>query len=987
MRRPMLLAVALCISLASVAVAQPLRVAVYEGGLGGKAVAEALAAQEGFEATLVGDLTADALLQHDALFVGSTRLDDPASLNALRLFVGVGGGIVLNHSAAGRDLPQTPFPAIASEVSGRREDTIVLAAGDHPIAQGLPAEFEHAYSDHLLLTPGEAGTAVLRDRSDAVVAVAGQEGRGRVVLSGMASGYFYDAATFANGERPPAGGELQFVLKALRWAGEARVTAMPAAELADARRALEQGLALGELRTAMPTDDWFAGEMLHASYLTRPPVTELSGRFFITYDAQTWRGYAMKRATTDEQLAFFRARLRSDVLRLKWLGITDIMWWTDVSGERVFRTTEVPDSAAQYRFDPLKMLCEIADAEDMNVWAAWHSTARSEEFAQKYCAKDAEGRLYVYGSDAYCEDVLSPAWRERCHALIDEYAERYGEHESFQGIGCYDELWFTYADFHGDDLEAFDRFSRERFGAELPDDIGAKLALQRQWTDTEDLWRRRYILFKQWAITDYLRDLINYCHGREMQFGLEILATAHYASGWCWGMDSVELARLGADFLTMSPGTTAAAYYPNSIRWAHAHDGWDIYNTHCFRESIGGAYFTFNQLWRPIMYGSNPGVARQVARHIQNQREWAGAQSLARVAVLHNQESLQMLLADPRPEANKEQAVIHAIQRHQPCETVFTRATELHADYRLLVAGPYAVRGLSEGVMGDLRGFVEAGGAILSLNAPWTVADDDLTDERDVTAEMLGVRYGEPLPEATCGFEVEGMRVDLPAGTARRQVELVEGTEVLVAFDDGTPAVTRRVIGQGSVVGVHFDLMTELEKGETPELARWLWMQVAELSRPEVVCEGEGFRVMDALRKGDWIGVALYPDSVPTVATMHVDLPALGIARDGYRMLHLGKEMEVQLPGDRWGEEGFWTPEMLAAGFGVTIAADDDRVMPLPERLDLSLFDEDEAAYIEQVTRGNWDSVTEGQEKRSYAHEIVVLAPEDEMVMPEANDR
>lgn len=492
---------------------------------------------------------------------------------------------------------------------------------------------------------------------------------------------------------------------------------------------------------------------------------------------------------------------------------------------------------------------------------------------------------------------------------------------------------------------------------------------------------------QQWAITDYLRDLINYCHGRDLQFGLEILATAHYSSGWCWGMDSVELARLGADFLTMSPGTTAAAYYPNSIRWAHAHDGWDIYNTHCFRESIGGAYFTFNQLWRPIMYGNNPGVARQVARHIENQREWAGAQSLARVAVLHNQESLQMLLEDPRPETNKEQAVIHAIQRHQPCETVFTRATELHGDYRLLVAGPYAVRGLSEDVMSELRGFVEAGGSILSLNAPWSVADDDLTDERDVTAEMLGVRYGEPLSEATCAFEVEGMRIALPAGVARRQVELLEGTEVLVAFEDGTPAVTRRAIGQGGIVAVHFDLMTELEKGETPELAQWLWMQVAELSRPEVVCEGEGFRVMGALRKGDWIGVALYPESVPTVATMHVDLPALGIARDGYRMMHLGKEMEVQLPGDRWGEEGFWTPEMLAAGFGVTIAADNDRVMPLPEKLDLSLFDEDEAAYIEKVTRGNWDSVTEGQEKRSYAHEIVVLAPGDEMVMPAANER
>ena len=776
----------ICTLLAGAVEAQPLRVAVYEGGLGGKAVAEVLGEQDGFEATLIKDISSDSLAGQDALFIGSTRLDKPGALSAIRVFVGLGGGVMLNHAACGRYAPQTPFPEVATEVAGRREDTIVLPAGDHPIAQDLPAEFEHGYSDHLLLTPGPTGTVVLRDRSDAAVVVAGQEGPGRVVLCGLATGYFYDAATFAQGERAPTDGELAFVLNALQWAGEARMSQMPEAELAAARRSLEQDLALEELRAAMPTDDWFGGEMLRASYLPRRPVGELGGRFFITYDNMTWRGYDRRKSSTEEQLAFFRARLRSDVVRLKWLGVTDMMWWTDVSGERVYHNTDVPDSAVMYPgFDPLKMLCEVADEEGMNVWAAWHSTARSEQFAQKYCAKDADGNLYMYGGRKYCEDVLSPVWRERCHALIDEYAERYGEHESFQGLGCYDELWFIYADFLGDDLEAFDRFSRERFGESLPDDIGAKLALQRKWTDTGDVWRRRYVLFKQWTITDYLKDLIDYCHSRDLQYGLEILATAHYSSGWCWGMDSVELARLGADYFICSPGTTAVGYYPNSVRWAHAHDGWGQYNTACFRESLGGTYFTFNQLWRPLMYGNNPHVAHQLARHIQNQREWAGADSLARVALLHNQNALQMLLDDPRPETNKEQAVIHAIQRHQPCEVTFTRATETHDRYRLLVTGPYGVRGLTEDVLAEVRGFVEAGGAVLSLGADWTAANADLTDERDVTAEMLGVRYGDALPEAASAFEVEGLRVMLPASVARRQVELLEGTQVLIAFEDG----------------------------------------------------------------------------------------------------------------------------------------------------------------------------------------------------------
>jgi len=969
------------------AFAQPLQVAIYDAGLGGKAVAEALAEREDIEATVVPDLSPDELVAYDALYLGSMRLDQPDAMRAIRVFVGVGGGLVLAHSACGRGRPRTPFPEVAEEVSGRREDTVVrVAAPDHPIATALPAEFEHAYYDHLLLEPGAAGTVVISDRADAPVVVAGEAGPGRVVLSGMVPGYFYDPATFAQGERPPDGAELQLVVNTLLWAGEGRLSARPAAEIAAARIELERAFELDELRTLLPDDGWFGEEMLRGSYLPRPPVTEVGGRFFITYDSMTWRGYDMRGASSDEQFSFIRDRFRADVLQLKWLGVTDILYWTDVSGERVMHNTDVPDSTVRVpHYDPLAMLCEIADEEGMKVWAAWHSTVRmdAEEFAQKYCARDAEGNLYMYGSRKYPEDVLSPVWRERCHALIDEYAERYGDSESFQGLGCYDELWFTYADFHGDDLPAFDAFCRERLGVGLPDDIGEKLALGRGWTDTEDVWRRRYILFKQWAITDYVRDLIDYCHSKGLQYGLEILATAHYSSGWCWGMDSVELARLGADFFICSPRTSAEAYYPDTVRWAHAHDGWGVYNTHCFRAgSPGGTYFTFNQLWRPIMYGNNPRLPAQLARHIQNQREWAGAESLARVALLHHQNALQMLLDDPRPAVNSEQAVVQAVSRHQPIEVVFTRATELHDRYRTLIAGPYAVRGLAPEVMDSLRAFVEAGGAIVSLNADWTVANPDLTDERDLTPELVGVSYGEPLAEAPATFEADGLRVTLPSDTARRAVELLDGTEVLVAFEDGTPAVTHRAIGAGSVVGVHFDAMAELEKGDTPELAEWLWMQVAALSEPEVVCEGTGFRVMSALRKGDWVAVALFPDEVPSIATVHVNLPALGIDRPGFRMMMLGKQMEIALPGDRWGEEGFWTPEMLAEGFRVTIGADHDRVMPLPEQFDLSRFDEQESSYIDSVTRRNWDSVSEGQDKRTYAHEIVVLAPGDEPVMP-----
>lgn len=549
----------------TIAFGAPLKVAVYSEGLGGNAVAEALAENPDIETAMVSGLAADALLGHDVVFVGSTGLDRPEYVQGLQVFVGAGGGLVLNHAACGRHRPETLYPGIAKRVSGRREDTVVQVARDHPITKELPAEFEHAYYDHLLLEPGEDGEVVIRDREGDPVSVVGTVGKGRVVLNGTIPGFHYDPATYKQGEKPPEGAELQLVINMLKWAGQGRLSQKPEEQIEKARQETKQRLELEQMRELLPDSDWFGPEMLRGSYMARRPVGEMGGRFFITYDWMTWRGYDMRRASTEQQLEFFRRRLRIDVLQLKWLGVTDIIYWVDASGEEVYHNTDVPDSRTRYpHFDPLGMLVEVADEEGMKVWAAWHSTAESEEFAEKYCAKDADGNLYMYGGRDYCEDVLSPAWRERCHALIDEYAERYGDSDSFQGIGAYDELWFTYADFHGDDLQAFAEFCRDRFGDSPPANMSERLEKGRKWQDTDDVWRRRYILFKQHAITDYVEDLIDYCHDRGMKFGLELISTAHYSSGWCWGMDSVELARLGADYFITSAGTSAASHYDNT---------------------------------------------------------------------------------------------------------------------------------------------------------------------------------------------------------------------------------------------------------------------------------------------------------------------------------------------------------------------------------------------------------------------------------------
>lgn len=981
--------------LASAAQAAPIKVGVYERALGGKAVCKALQGREELTANTFSTFTTEEVLKYDVVFVGATSVDQSPQIAALRTLLSCGGGVVLNHNSCGRRRPETLFPAVVKRVVTRREDTVMLVKDvGHPMTAELPKKFEHAYFDHMFLEPGPDGHVLLSDREGSPVVVVGSVDKGRIVFNGCLPGYWYDPADFRQFEQAPVGGELALVVAALHWAGAGRPTALPADELAGRRQKSELARKMADVDKLLPKSDWFGQEMLQGTYLPTRPVTELGGRYFITYDRQTWRGYAMRKALSEDKLEFYRNRTRIDVHRLKWLGVTDIILWVDVGGENVAHNTEVPDCAKRYRtVDPLAELIRCATPEGLNVWAAWHSCFKYEKFARKYCAKDAEGKYYKYGGKKFCEDLLSPVFRERCYAFLDEYARKYKPMGNFKGLACYDELWFCYADFHGDDVPAFDAFCRERFAEGLPPDIGERLGRQRGWSEAGDVWRRRYMLFKQKVMTDFWRDLVAHAHQRGLQIGVQLTATAGLSAGWAFGLDNVANARLDADFFNTSCSETPAASYRNTYRWAHLYAGWGVYNTHCLRGGPGGICFTFNQFWRPIMYGNNPALTREFARHVHIQRQWAGAEPLPRVGVLHSDNNLQMLFDDSRPQVNRNRKLFKTIQSRQDADAIYTRATERYGQYRLLVATPYAVQGLSEENAAALRAFAEAGGTVVSINADWIVSRPDLTGGRNVTAEFAGITYGEAAPAVALAFTSEDRTVTLLPDTPRRTVKVSEGTTTLVTFADGTPAITEKKLGKGRVIGLHFDAGAELETNDNRELVSWLCSLLAGITQPAVYAEGDGFQLVSAVKKGNWIAAALSPERVPVELQLHIDPKALGIAKGKFRMLMLGKRMEITRPGDLWGESGFWTAAELKAGFRVTIGVDNDRTMPLPEKFDLTAFQvegKSSAAkrkrgwgeYLNNVTRSLWDSENKGKRKRTYAHEIVVIAPADEPVMP-----
>ena len=73
---------------------------------------------------------------------------------------------------------------------------------------------EHEYGDHLLPTPGAAGTVLLRNEAAQPVMVVGRVGRGRVVYTGQIFGLTRD-----NQRRESVGAEWTLLYHLVRWAG------------------------------------------------------------------------------------------------------------------------------------------------------------------------------------------------------------------------------------------------------------------------------------------------------------------------------------------------------------------------------------------------------------------------------------------------------------------------------------------------------------------------------------------------------------------------------------------------------------------------------------------------------------------------------------------------------------------------------------------------------------------------------------------------
>ena len=219
-----------------------MRVAVYlpkphAGGVAGaQGILGTLSADPEIEAAAVTSLSLGTLSRHDVLVLPSCSQMSPGQMKGivyLRRYAAAGGGVYVQHVSVGHPrfpLRTSPFPEVGRYVE-RVESHRIKVLAQHPLSAGhkVGDVLEHMYWDHMTLDiSGCDSKAVFGDAdSRAPVIVAGQIGRGRVVLDGTIAyassrteaGRALAAKLGKEGdfEHPAFGLSKALLLKGLRW--------------------------------------------------------------------------------------------------------------------------------------------------------------------------------------------------------------------------------------------------------------------------------------------------------------------------------------------------------------------------------------------------------------------------------------------------------------------------------------------------------------------------------------------------------------------------------------------------------------------------------------------------------------------------------------------------------------------------------------------------------------------------------------------------
>ncbi|MBU0716335.1 MAG: ThuA domain-containing protein [Verrucomicrobia bacterium] len=210
-----------------------------ERTVGDEGMYKALEGEKGIEVSFVRSFEKRVLKDYDVLILPQTtpiKLLPADFKQILSTWVEEGHGLLVTHDAVGyRKFGSSIFPEICSGGVYNTPSSEGIITRMHPVAKGMEpkTEFEHTYSDHIVLGEGPKGVTVIREVRDneetdykevgGPIMIVGQAGKGRYAACGICIGWDKVAIPdhrYTQGqeqESPPKGIERQILINTIGW--------------------------------------------------------------------------------------------------------------------------------------------------------------------------------------------------------------------------------------------------------------------------------------------------------------------------------------------------------------------------------------------------------------------------------------------------------------------------------------------------------------------------------------------------------------------------------------------------------------------------------------------------------------------------------------------------------------------------------------------------------------------------------------------------
>jgi len=653
----------------------------------------------------------------------------------------------------------------------------------------------------------------------------------------------------------------------------------------------------------------------------------------------------------------------------KKLGITDIQinglfsdcgqgtvwnfWPEDIKPPMVkhFLSGEsLPEVWKSHGINPIVLYGEQCRENGLGLWVEIHGLMEDWGIPEvvlahkEFYAQEADGTL-VKG---YPYDLLNEKSFEFIKFQIDHIIEAFKPYGVLKGFYA-DEWHFNYLrNFLGGHKDKFKDFCQRNFGDSPSEALLAEKFTSKGWVqDTEDIWWRRYVIWKRHVVYNFEKRITDYIHSK----GLKIVGRTQSAPGsyvgqsYSAGATSGHTFRLSELYDYEDMNGTDALWLDNgsSIFWLRGYDcknRANVVNGHPTSYFYSPSLLAFHDTTSKYLTRKVdeewkvPNAEKELMTMSRDSRRWQGGERLKDIAVLTCSER-QMLWSKSFYNLFQvhEMGLYKAFSAMRPCDIIDLELPEYVKCYPNCLIPPDGVKNIAPKSLEMVVKHIENGALAIAIMSEWSTANSDITHIVDKTSEITGVKYGNNKGEAVnLVFPnqapiLAGLELKLPKTPFSPVTNQAEDVTTIAWLTDAEgnrfPAISQRKAGKGTLLSVHFDLARLLNDERVqsgfPVFCKVANALINHFGKSEaLIVDGEARLAQSVIKNGD-LAVTLLPRDSGQLPAFANIIPSHAIivpsAQYDVNTLATGKAEAVN------NKDGgsVWSGEELLKGIKVTI--------------------------------------------------------------------